>query len=357
MLSKGPLAPFALPSAAPAADCKCALGPSRRFVYPVPHDVDGVVRDSAFATSAGMEVIAVWPRRICNVRASMNRGSPSQVDELVPTTVFDTWLQREAALQLEWSSLHESVTASSCYGGIRACAWASFLCGRGAESAHHAHALGGARCHRLPAQRVIQAAPSLPLLALADALRQRGVPRASALSAACVALLRHDRLFSLSLFFGVPLLDRTGTLTGALRVATTARPPPTRAEVERERQRLFGGVVGWCAADAVVHRPRDMVRTTLVSQQKHAAASVNPPDLHEWVDTICQEALQQACLSRAEALWTESECVSPPREIRLMWSGVIPPHHRQRPRNLHGDVCVDGPRARQHTLMHLVHMC
>ena len=262
--------------------------------------------------------IAVWPRRLCNVRARMKRGKPSEVDIVEKTTVYDMWLQRENGMRLEWASLYRRAY-SSC--GLGPSSWASCFFSAGAKAASQtAGVLEGSL--PLRRQRVIQAAPSLPLLALADALRQRGVARASAIPAACAALLKHDRLFCLSLFFGVPMVDRTATLTGALRLARTARQPPTRADVEAERRRLFSGVQGWRAEDAVVHC-------------SHGAAGAAPGpssapcpmqadlDLHGRVGAVCQQALDDALIARAEALWAESERADPAMDVKVMWSGGI----------------------------------
>ena len=112
----------------------------------------------------------------------------------------------------------------------------------------------------LSTQRLLTYSPLLPLLALADALTQqrsvsrfgidvggvnggskvgdgnleggsRGTSTAFAIPAAASFLVAHDRIFGLSLFFGVPLVDRTRTLQSTLRCTTIpelAPPPPTR---------------------------------------------------------------------------------------------------------------------------------
>ena len=93
--------------------------------------------------------------------------------------------------------------------------------------------------------------PALPVLALAQFLllpdekkselvgKNMAFQETSAIDAlrtAATLLISHDRLFCLSLFFGVPLIDRTNTLQGALRMKTLVRSVPTKDEINNYRQ-------------------------------------------------------------------------------------------------------------------------
>lgn len=82
-------------------------------------------------------------------------------------------------------------------------------------------------------------APSLPVLLLAEFLLEQGVPgklsasRQKSLTVATQVLLSCDYLFCLSSFFGVPLLDRTGTLESSVATDICVEGVPTMAEITK----------------------------------------------------------------------------------------------------------------------------
>ena len=122
------------------------------------------------------------------------------------------------------------------------------------------------------------------------------VPRHSALAEAAAFLVRTDRLFALSLFFGVPLIDRTRTLPGALRCAPLARPPPTARDCRAYGLRLRRGSSG----------------------QSSVNDDVNANDQERGHD-----ALRTAMLNRARTLWERTEKTAVSSSIYVGWSGGI----------------------------------
>ena len=134
-------------------------------------------------------------------------------------------------------------------------------------------------------------APSFPVVLLASILvNEQQVPRHSALAEAADFLLRHDRLLAFSFYFGVPLMDRTFTLSGTLRIAPLVKPPPTASQVEN-----------FCRRFALNLDP-----TTSKSK--------------------CQETLRTIMLGRARNLWemTENNTVkNKVGNIYVAWSGGI----------------------------------
>ena len=328
-------------------------GPSRAFAWPVPHDTASVMpRHGDRVLSSALEVISVWPKRVTQSKTRPLRGDPSQTF----TETFhvgDRWMLREEKLRLEWAELRR--VASIGIGADVEAAHSGGASGNGPASKSRAASMLAAgrtlslrrlsssaaiprrrpSAATLPSGRAIGTsapaatmpaelippsitidscalathAPELPVLALADELRMRGVPRASAVPAAAAALLQRDPLFCLSLFFGVPLLDRTRTLHGALRTVAASPLPPSRSETDAYRRRIFAGVPGW-----------DAVAASWQSIEGGQAGTIigGAP-----VSEVCARELDAAMMERARSLWEEADGASPAAEIRVMWSGGI----------------------------------
>ena len=282
-------------------------GTSKAFAWPVPHDTASVQRRSD-PTPAALEVVAVWPRRVVRVKSKPGRGDSSEGEQLV-LTAGARWMKREELLRLEWAALRCEAARS---GGAGNGAGSRFrLLTQRLASAAAPHDPGAAAAilrSMLRTGGFATHAPELPLLALADELRERGVPRASALPAAAAALVRRDRLFALSLFFGVPMIDRTRTLQGALRTVAASAPPPSRSEADAYRRRIFAGAAGWDAT-AAAWEPTE--------GEPYAAHG------GELASEICHRELDAAMMARARELWAEADGASPPAQVRVMWSGGI----------------------------------
>lgn len=277
-------------------------GPSQHFVWPIPHDTVSVQVCAQEAPSA-LEVIAIWPMRETRVIKRIPRGSNSAPSHEEVLVAGARWMKREALLNAEWAMLRKEL------GGGAPQLTAALLSRLRPLSARQPTVPPRPPHPPLePLKRLALAtfAPELPMLALADELRLRNLPRASVLPAAAAALTSTDRLFCLSLFFGVPLIDRTGTLQGALRTALVSPPPPSRAEVDEHRARLFANAPGFdCMRGA-------WDDAAAGGAQGGAAAAA-----------VCHVELEAAMLERARALWAEADGASPAAEVRVMWSGGI----------------------------------
>ena len=132
--------------------------------------------------------------------------------------------------------------------------------------------------------RLLTYAVALPLLLGSASARATGASPALSMCTAATSLFE-DRLFCLSLFFGVPLMDRTQTLQGPVRTAIVT-PSPTAAEVA-----------------AFAERSR----------------TACPPGADP-----CVHSFDTACMARARHIWAESEA-DPKRflDVAVMWSGGI----------------------------------
>jgi len=279
-------------------------GPHWNMIGPVPHDivVAGMqgARDATTTNLTSTTALAIWPRRIYSIKLVQDKGDVTNISNKIVTVNGDTWIRRDELLWNEWREMlllkHTKVRRP----------WGSSSPSRASRSltAHH---------HNPPAVaaelKLATYAPCLPILALAQFL-QRGrscstdtnsintnggdvknndgdddtshhrltASRATSLSTAASVLLSCDRLFCLSVFFGVPLMDRTDTLCGALRVQRVVESTPTRQEVETYMQEV-------------------------------APATNNVHD-----------ALEQAMMQRAETLWNQATAE---RFILVCWSGGI----------------------------------
>lgn len=218
-------------------------GPHWNFVQPVPHDV--VETGSGVA----LDGLALWPKRIRSVKCTYTtRGDPNVLNNLDVELMAQAWHTRDDLLQKELNHYcqHEQYRQVQRSGPPPQ--WSLAIC-----------------------------APCLPVLALAHLLQQRNlVSRAHSLTAATQLLLRHDRMFGLSLFLGFQLVDRTGTLRTSVRMdESVCRPTPSKEQVDEYLART---------------QPKDAM-----------------------------DGLRRGCLGRAEALWKESNG----RPIVVCWSGGI----------------------------------
>eukprot|EP00977_Amphora_coffeiformis_P017587 scaffold5798_cov173-Amphora_coffeaeformis.AAC.1 len=209
--------------------------PHALYAWPVPHDVMKPVSGATAATVVHTP-LAVWPRRICAIRYLNDRADPGSTKIPEPVYVAQIWKIRDEALQLEWKRLVPTTRSWLLRSHILSSTTTS------PSSSPSSIGIGMEQdLSRIvnPRSALLTFAPSLPVILLANILvHERQVPRHSALAEATDFLLRHDRLFAFSLFFGVPLMDRTCTLSGTLRIAPLAKPPPTPSQMEDFRRRF-----------------------------------------------------------------------------------------------------------------------
>ena len=246
--------------------------PHALYAWPVPHQVPARRKKRKHLHIP----LTIWPRRIYAVSYEINRAEPSATTEQLPGIhyVSEVWGQREDALRLEFQHLVRNETRGSL--------WQCFLpiLGHRDEGEEDLEGTVG------PFSALLTYAPALPVFCIADVLVESGqVPRHSALAEAADFLARKDRLFALSLFFGVPLIDRSLTLNASLRTAPLARPPPSSQEVSDFCNRLLG----------------------------------------QETEQACRDALRAVLLQRARELWdlTETSTSSTPGNVCVCWSGGI----------------------------------
>lgn len=192
-------------------NCVLNCGPLRAFCCPVPFEV----------TSEGRTAILRGRRTIDLVERENGSSSTEE-------TAADRWLQRDLALQSEFNAvLHRAGFAlSRVFGPIgrlfgAAADWAPTL---GIGRLLVAEQPSNSTSPWQPTELVTYS-PILPVLL--GALVPGGV---GSLEGATAALVRTDRMFALSLFWGTTLMDRTGVLEGPIRTAALD-PIPTREEV------------------------------------------------------------------------------------------------------------------------------
>jgi hypothetical protein len=235
-------------------------GPHFIYVSPSPHEE--IVSDS------DMKSLAVWPKKIQSVQLRTNKADPSSKKDKILISNGEKWAKRDGYLWEEWKSRQRNWNWKRCF-----------------KSPHP----------EVDLQSVAMAtiSPSLPILALARFLQlkdkssyekeEKGsqssvkyikVKAVDAFRTAASILISCDRLFCLSLFFGVPLIDRTNTLSNSIRTESVVRNTPSLDEVNAYRAKA-------------------------------------PKDAHQ--------ALEEAMLQRAKAIFEKAQGL----QIVVCWSGGI----------------------------------
>ena len=206
--------------------------PHELNIWPVPH------QETSDCLSPPHLSLTTWPKRICAVGYKLNVANPGQRGDFFVEYVYEKWQLRDKALQLELDYLLKVQKS-------RHRSWSSR---RLLQSIGHNNtsSLQEDVENSLSSCSLLTFSPSLPIFCIAQALQQTPhfVPRNMAIGEASMFLVEHDRLFALSLFFKVPLIDRTRTLHGALRTAPYVRPPPTKDEVQQFEKRSRSGSDG-----------------------------------------------------------------------------------------------------------------
>jgi len=272
--------------------------PHANCAWPVPHQEIKRRRRRRDNNSKPMHTaLAVWPRRICGVLYQVNRDSFATAEaagnKMQPELqyVAEVWKRRDEALALEFEHLVQQEKGLPWWRCWR----------RRRRNSKRRCATATLNDYDLkevltPVSALLTYAPSLPVFCLAEVMiSHHQVPRHSALSEAAAFLVRTDRLFALSLFFGVPLIDRTRTLPGALRCAPLARQPPTERDC------------------------RDYCKRLRSSSSQSSVDDVNENNDKE----RGHDALRTAMLNRARTLWERTEKTVVSSSIYVGWSGGI----------------------------------
>ncbi|GFH60425.1 hypothetical protein CTEN210_16901 [Chaetoceros tenuissimus] len=185
-------------------------GPHTNYITPVLHE--------EVTTDANIKSLAIYPRKIQSIRLFRDKANPSRISEMHRISRGELWHRRDLLLQKAWQNKLKKTKKSK---------------------------------DTPKKYDLVSFGPALPVLALAQFLLLpdekkyelaggniafKETSTIDALRTAATLLISHDRLFCLSLFFGVPLIDRTNTLQGALCMKTLVRSVPTKDEINNYRQ-------------------------------------------------------------------------------------------------------------------------
>ncbi|CAB9526734.1 Carboxy-S-adenosyl-L-methionine synthase [Seminavis robusta] len=205
-------------------------GPHWNLLGPVTHEDCNFfdVNNSSSSSVWHPPGIAIWPRKIHHVLVRHDKPSADKV----VTRVGERWERRDQVLYQEWKALLQVQKNNSNHH-------TSSKSKKQQQSNKPCLLLGDN-----PLQ-FITYAPALPILLLAQSIQQpsnsndsintgrlRDCHPAEALSIATMILLSVDKLFCLSLFFGVPLIDRTRTWKSSVKTRLVVPPPPTQTEID-----------------------------------------------------------------------------------------------------------------------------
>lgn len=302
--------------------------PSELYVWPVPyqlHQRQLKRRQQQHNSPKPIHTpLKIWPRRICKVQQEIQRGSTAigastgsstsetnapQAPEYHLRYAGQVWKLRDEALRLEFQYLLEQEKGPSLHQRILSCF-------QPATRKLPQKSEDDTMVMLDSTSALLTYAPSLPVFAVAQYLifnktNNQRVPRHAALAEAAHWLVRNDRLFALSLFFGVPLIDRTQTLPSCLRCAVAVRSTPTRAQVEEFCQRFDLPTDATTAADA-------STMSTVPSRTNATKA----------MQEVCRATLRTLLLQRAESLWQMTESTQENNRrisgcVYVAWSGGI----------------------------------
>jgi SAM-dependent methyltransferase len=243
-------------------------GPHFTYISPVPH--------KEIVTDLDMKSLAIWPRKIQSIQLKADKGDPSSTKEKCVILSGEIWARRDEMLWDEWKRRRSTWEWKNCFLPVSK----KLIRSRAAES-------------DLQSLAMATFAPCLPVLVLARFLQRNEESEyeiedegaketmkylktniVDAFRSAASILISSDRLFCLSLFFGVPLIDRTNTLFNSICVDTVVRSTPSIEEVNEYRANV-------------------------------------PNDAHQ--------ALEKAMLRRAKEIWQNAQG----RKIIVCWSGGI----------------------------------
>jgi hypothetical protein len=207
-------------------------GPHFVMVCPVPH------LEVALVDGENRKGLAVYPQRIIGAGIKWEKGDRSKY-EIGTKLQGEVWKLRDNALWDEWNYHVQNLKMGKLQPPPK---------------------LNKLNARKSCGFKIISYSPCLPILLLAQLIHRKKkktedttnkmnleptlhVPRSKSMGAAASVLLSCDRLFCLTLFFGVPLIDRTNTLHGSLRThsLTSARfILPTKEEVEAYQKSVPG---------------------------------------------------------------------------------------------------------------------
>eukprot|EP00551_Chaetoceros_affinis_P004298 CAMPEP_0203666100 /NCGR_PEP_ID=MMETSP0090-20130426/3200_1 /ASSEMBLY_ACC=CAM_ASM_001088 /TAXON_ID=426623 /ORGANISM="Chaetoceros affinis, Strain CCMP159" /LENGTH=1400 /DNA_ID=CAMNT_0050529885 /DNA_START=59 /DNA_END=4261 /DNA_ORIENTATION=+ len=205
-------------------------GPHFGMISPVPHievEIDEVNRQG----------LAIYPKRIIAAHAKQDKGDRTKF-EIDKKVQGDLWKTRDYVLMDEWNRHLQNLKVKKAMPII--------------PSLKNNRSDGRTRLEF----QLVSYSPCLPMLLLAQLIHRKKnkksktnndsaihidspmlySPRSRSLSTATSVLLSCDRLFCLTIFFGVPLIDRTNTLHGALRthaISTGNLALPSREDIEQ----------------------------------------------------------------------------------------------------------------------------
>lgn len=280
--------------------------PNVLSTWPVPHiEVPANCEDPTTVPR-----FLIYPLRICQIKrlpqreyipaeqvskkqnkTAMNQDQGEEDLPYLVTRIHELWGHRDEGLIMEFEALiSRELAEKQTPGRFR---WGFFV-----NDGHNKKKVNKSLLHyswstHLPAvteeqhPALLTMAPSLPVFVVAEELLQRkSVSPLHSHAAAAQWLLRHDRMFGLSIFFGVPLMDRTGVLTQSVSIAPYCPAPPLAMEVDK----------------------------FVSSYQVRGESDV--------ID-VCRSSLRTLVLERAQELWAETETNSPKGSIMVAWSGGI----------------------------------
>mmetsp|Transcript_7812 Transcript_7812/g.14719 ORF Transcript_7812/g.14719 Transcript_7812/m.14719 type:complete len:1375 (+) Transcript_7812:442-4566(+) len=312
-------------------------GPQSNWISPVPHEIlhshhhghDGT--GSGDSRSWGWTALAIWPRKQIQILVAKDKSDLSKFKEKVVVTQWDKWKKRDEILWKEWKRLHGKDERNLLGGG---CQWWRSLRFKSVpapavdEPSMQQQVVVRSSCG------MASFSPFLPILALAQFLQSssplssfRTVPANSnpsveinylkvnkidALKTAASILLSCDRLFCLSIFFGVPLLDRTKTLHGAIQTDIVVRNTPSREEVEQYKASCCCKTNNNGDGDSYDGGDDGNGNTN---------GNANGNEKEDGQEIGVHEALEAAMLKRASDLWQMAQLKQ--CDIVVCWSGGI----------------------------------
>lgn len=161
-------------------------GPHLSFCWPVPHMIDSnnETDNGSDSDSEEFDILTIFPLRVCGMKGKVNRQNyESSIEKLEISFARERWLKREAMIWKEWLVLKEKYSSLSSSPLIqKSSTMTSIVSSLSRSLSFNSNSItnpisslvidddakkeGGKSMNALVAY-----GPSLPLLALADALR------------------------------------------------------------------------------------------------------------------------------------------------------------------------------------------